>query len=124
MHYQAPPNAEAKLIRCTRGAICDVIVDLRPESPTRSRHMMVELSAENRLMLYVPELFAHGFQTLADDTEVFYQMSEFHAPENARGFRWDDPSFAIRLPLAVTVISDRDRGYPDYAPSGTADERQ
>ena len=114
MHYQVAPNAEAKLIRCTQGAICDVIVDLRPDSPSRGRHVAVELSAANRLMLFVPEDFAHGFQTLADDTEVFYQMSAFYAAESARGFRWDDPTFGIRLPLEVAVVSGRDRSYPDY----------
>jgi dTDP-4-dehydrorhamnose 3,5-epimerase len=114
MHYQEAPHEEAKLVRCTKGAICDVIVDLRPASSTYRRHLSVNLSAGNRTMLYVPEGFAHGFITLEDDTEVFYQMSEFHAPDSARGFRWNDPSFGIRLPIEVTVISERDRAYPDY----------
>ena len=114
MHYQEAPHEEAKLVRCTMGSICDVIVDLRPDSPTFREHVTVTLSAENRKMLYVPEKFAHGFLTLEDNTEVFYQMSEFHAPESARGFRWNDPSFAIRLPLGIVVISERDRSYPDF----------
>jgi dTDP-4-dehydrorhamnose 3,5-epimerase len=114
MHYQEAPHEEAKLVRCTMGSICDVIVDLRPGSPTFKEHLTVILSAENRKMLYIPEKFAHGFLTLEDNTEVFYQMSEFHAPESARGFRWNDPYFGIRLPLEVAVISERDRDYPDF----------
>jgi dTDP-4-dehydrorhamnose 3,5-epimerase len=114
MHYQEAPYAEAKLVRCTMGSICDVIVDLRADSPTFRRHVTVTLSAENRKMLYIPEGFAHGFLTLEDNTEVFYQMSEFYAPESARGFRWDDPYFGIRLPLEVAVVSERDRNYPDF----------
>ena len=114
MHYQAAPHEEAKLVRCTMGSICDVIVDLRPDSSTFKEHLTVTLSAENRKMLYVPEKFAHGFLTLEDETEVFYQMSEFYAPESARGFRWNDPSFGIRLPIEVAVISERDRDYPDF----------
>lgn len=114
MHYQAAPHEEAKLVRCTKGAICDVIVDLRPGSATYGKHMSVDITAENRTMLYVPEGFAHGFITLEDNTEVFYQMSEFFAPESAKGFRWNDPAFGIRLPIEVTAISARDRDYPDY----------
>lgn len=114
MHYQESPREEAKLVRCTTGAICDVIVDLRPDSSTFKKHLAVTLSAENRRMLYVPEKFAHGFITLEDDSEVFYQMSEFYSPESERGFRWDDPFFDIRLPLEVSVISERDRDYPDF----------
>jgi dTDP-4-dehydrorhamnose 3,5-epimerase len=114
MHYQAAPNEETKLVRCTAGAICDVIVDLRRDSPTFRQHLTMMLSAKNRRMLYIPEGFAHGFVTLEDDTEVFYQMSEFYSPESACGFRWNDPSFAIRLPLEVTVISRRDQSYPDF----------
>ena len=114
MHYQVAPYEEAKLIRCTMGSICDVIVDLRPGSPTFRQHVAVTLSAGNRKMLYVPEKFAHGFVTLEDDTEVFYQMSEFYSQESARGFRWNDPQFGIRLPVEVTVISERDAGYPDF----------
>ena len=115
MHYQLAPNAEAKLVRCATGAIWDVIVDLRPGSRTYGRHLGVELSARNRRMLHIPESFAHGFLTLEDDTEVCYQMSEFHDPDSARGFRWNDPSFAIELPIPVAVIAERDRDYPDYA---------
>jgi dTDP-4-dehydrorhamnose 3,5-epimerase len=116
MHYQEAPYEEAKLVRCTMGAICDVIVDLRPDSPTYREHLTVTLSAQNRKMLYIPEKFAHGFVTLEDNVEVFYQMSEFYAAESARGFRWNDPFFAIRLPLEVAVISERDAGYPDFRP--------
>lgn len=114
MHYQEAPHEEAKLIRCTMGSICDVIVDLRPDSPTFKQHLTVMLSAKNRKMLYIPERFAHGFITLEDNTEVFYQMSEFYAPQSARGFRWNDPLFGIQLPLKVAVISERDRDYPDF----------
>ena len=114
MHYQIAPFEEAKLVRCTMGAIYDVIVDLRPSSPTFKRHLGVTLSADNRSMLYIPEGFLHGFLTLEDNTEVFYQMSEFHAPDHARGFRWNDPAFGIKLPSDVKVISDRDRNYPDF----------
>jgi dTDP-4-dehydrorhamnose 3,5-epimerase len=115
MHYQAAPHEEAKLVRCTRGAIYDVVVDLRPESPTFKRYVTVVLTAENHKMLYVPEGFAHGFQTLEDDTEIFYQMSEFYAPEYARGFRWNDPTFGVQWPLAERIISDRDQSYLDFA---------
>jgi len=113
LHYQDAPYEEAKLVRCTSGAIYDVIVDLRPDSPTFKEHVAVVLSAENRRMLYIPERFAHGFIALENGTEVFYQMSEFYSAESARGFRWNDPSFGIRLPLEVVVISQRDRSYPD-----------
>lgn len=111
LHWQAAPQAEAKLVRCTRGAIWDVIVDVREGSPTHHRWHAVELSAANRRALYVPEGFAHGFQTLADDSEVFYQMSTFHAPECARGLRWDDPALAIAWPLAEPIVSARDRAF-------------
>lgn len=116
MHYQIEPHAEAKLIRCTRGIIYDVIVDLRPVSSAYCKWQGVELSAENRRMLYVPPGVAHGFLTLADDCEVLYQISEFHSPEHARGVRWNDPAFDIRWPAAAHMISARDRGYPDFAP--------
>jgi dTDP-4-dehydrorhamnose 3,5-epimerase len=115
MHFQAAPVQEAKLVRCTAGAIHDVIIDLRRESPTYCRWFGVELSARNRRALFVPEGFAHGFQTLVDDAEVLYQMSEFHHPELARGLRWDDRRFAIRWPLADPILSARDRGYADFA---------
>jgi dTDP-4-dehydrorhamnose 3,5-epimerase len=115
LHYQAAPHEEAKLVRCTRGAIFDVMLDLRPTSSTFMRHLAVRLDAENRLALYVPEGCAHGFQTLADDTEVFYQMSAPHVPEAARGVRWNDPAFDIRWPPAERVMTDRDRAYPDFS---------
>jgi dTDP-4-dehydrorhamnose 3,5-epimerase len=108
MHFQAPPAGETKLVRCARGAIHDVVVDLRPRSATYRQHFVVELSLENRRALFVPELFAHGFQTLTDDADVEYQMNEFHTPDAARGFRYDDPAFAIRWPLPVSVISPKD----------------
>jgi dTDP-4-dehydrorhamnose 3,5-epimerase len=114
LHYQASPHREAKLIRCTRGAIHDVILDLRPDSPAFKRHTAVVLDAESRRMLYVPEGFAHGFQTLEDDTEVFYQMSAAHAPDHARGVRWNDPAFGIQWPEAERTISERDQRYPDF----------
>jgi dTDP-4-dehydrorhamnose 3,5-epimerase len=116
MHFQAPPHEEAKLVRCTAGAIFDVAVDLRPGSPTFTRWVGRELSAANRLALYVPEGCAHGFVTLADDTEVAYVISARYAPESARGVRWDDPSFAIDWPIEVEVINQRDRSYPDFVP--------
>lgn len=114
LHFQRPPHAEAKLVRCTAGAVYGVIVDLRPVSPSFRKHFAVELSAHNRKMLYVPEGLAYGFQTLQDDTEVFYQMSALFAPEAADGLRWNDPAFEIAWPLAVTVISERDRSFPDF----------
>ena len=118
MHYQTPPDAEAKLIRCSRGALYDVVVDLREDAPTFRQWVGIELRAEPgrpSRMVYVPEGFAHGFLTLEDDTEVFYQMSAFYAPDAARGFRWNDPAFGIEWPEPVRVISDRDRLYPDFA---------
>jgi dTDP-4-dehydrorhamnose 3,5-epimerase len=115
MHWQAPPSAEAKLVRVVRGAICDVIVDLRQESTTYLQHIAVDLTAENGLALFIPEGFAHGFQTLADDTEVFYQMSEFFAPEHARGARWDDPAFGLRWPLPISIMNERDQSWPVFA---------
>lgn len=114
MHYQLAPHEETKLVRCTRGAIYDVIVDLRPASPTYARWVGVELTAENYRMLYVPENFAHGFQTLEDDTEVTYQVSQFYAPGSESGIRWDDPAFSIEWPIEVRVISDKDKRWPDY----------
>lgn len=114
MHYQAAPCQEAKLVRCIRGAIYDVVVDLRPQSPAFKTWIAVVLSAANRRMLYVPEGCAHGFLTLEDETEVFYQMSEFYNPEAARGVRWNDSAFQISWPGPVEVISERDRNYPDF----------
>ncbi len=120
MHYQVKPHEEAKLVRCTMGAIYDVIIDLRPDSPAFKKWMAVELTADNRRMLYVPEGFAHGFQTLEDNTEVFYQMSEFYAPECARGIRWNDPAIGIRWPSGELIISSRDQSYPDFTSSDYA----
>ncbi len=114
MHYQSEPHAEAKLVQCVRGALYDVIIDLRPGSDTYCRWVGVELSGLNRRLLYVPEGFAHGFQTLEDDTAVYYQISEFYAPQSARGVRWNDPAFGIDWPLSDPVISDKDRQLPDY----------
>ena len=114
MHWQAAPHQEAKLVRCSHGAIYDMIVDLRPDSPTFGEHVGVELTAGNRRMLYVPEGFAHGFLTLEDDTEVFYQMSEFYEPDAARGLRHDDPALGIDWPAEVRVVSERDRSWPDW----------
>lgn len=114
MHYQAAPYEEAKLVHCTCGAIYDIIVDLRPDSATFKHYFGVTLSAAAHNMLYIPEGFAHGFLTLEDNTEVFYQMSEFYAPDYARGFRWNDPAFNIEWPAPVQVISERDATYPDF----------
>lgn len=114
MHFQAPPYEEVKMVRCTRGTIYDVIVDLRPSSPGFRRWFGIELSAENRRMLYIPEGMAHGFLTRAPDTEVTYQMSRAYVAEAARGVRWNDPAFGIEWPGPVEVISERDRSYADY----------
>lgn len=115
VHYQLPPRQEVKLVRCTMGALFDVILDLRPASPTYRRWMSVELTAANHRMVYVPEGCAHGYQALVNDTEMYYQTSEFYAPELARGVRYDDPAFDIRWPLPVTSISAADGSWPDYA---------
>lgn len=113
LHYQAPPYEETKLVRCTMGAIYDVIADLRRDSPSFGQWVAVELTADNRRMLYVPAGFAHGFQTLADNTEVFYQMSEFYCPEYAKGVRWDDPALGIEWPpTSERSISSNDQGLP------------
>jgi len=114
MHFQVAPCREAKLVRCTRGWIADVVVDLRPESPTYKRWEAFQLSDQNGTALYIPEGFAHGFQTLADDTEVYYQMSEFHSEEHARGLRWNDPAFGINWPLPDPILSPKDAAYPDF----------
>jgi dTDP-4-dehydrorhamnose 3,5-epimerase len=114
MHFQQAPYAEAKLIRCTKGAIYDVAVDLRPSSPTFMQWTALILTEANREMMYVPEGCAHGFLTVEDESEVFYQMSEFYAPEAARGFRWDDPAFDIVWPEKVEVIASKDATYPDF----------
>lgn len=113
MHYQASPHEETKLVRCTRGAIYDVLLDLRPNSPTFKQWVSAELTGENQRMVYIPEGVAHGFQTLQDETEVFYQMSEFYNPEAARGVRWDDPSFAVQWPNKPLIVSRKDASYPD-----------
>jgi len=118
LHYQVPPAAETKIVRCTRGSLYDVIVDLRLDSPTFLRHVGIVLTADNRRMLYVPTGFAHGFQTLEDETEILYQISEFWAPEHARGIRWDDPLFGISWPVDERTIIERDLRYPDFRPTG------
>jgi dTDP-4-dehydrorhamnose 3,5-epimerase len=114
MHYQEPPHDEAKFVRCTRGAIFDVIVDLRAGSPTHGQWLGVELSAENSLMLYAPEGFAHGYQTLSDDAEMYYMTSSYYAAAAARGVRYNEPAFAIAWPLPVAAISEADATWPDY----------
>jgi dTDP-4-dehydrorhamnose 3,5-epimerase len=114
LHYQVSPCEEAKLVRCTMGAIFDVIVDLRPESPTFKHYFADILSAGNRKMLFIPEGFAHGLLTLQDDSEVLYQMSDFYSLDHAKGARWNDPAFGIQWPDEVLVVSERDRGYPDF----------
>jgi dTDP-4-dehydrorhamnose 3,5-epimerase len=111
LHYQQPPSSEVKLVRCVAGSLWDVIVDLRPGSPTYLQHLGIELTARNRRALYIPEMFAHGFQSLEDGTEVFYQMSEYYTPEAAQGLRYDDPRLGIRWPLALTSISDKDQAW-------------
>jgi dTDP-4-dehydrorhamnose 3,5-epimerase len=114
LHYQASPYEEATLIRCTRGAIYDVIIDLRPGSSTFNYHVAVVLSAQNYNMLYIPEGLAHGFHTLENTPEIFYHMSLFYAPAYGQGVRWDDPAFKIPWPDAERIISERDRNYPDF----------
>lgn len=112
MHYQRAPSREGKLVRCTAGAIWDVVLDLRPDSPTYLRWEAAELTASNRRALYIPPGLAHGFQTLADDTEVFYQMTDMYAPDLADGVRWNDPAFGIDWPVADPILSERDAAYP------------
>ena len=112
LHYQIPPHAEAKLVRCTKGSLFDVIVDLRKASPTFLRWFAIELTAANHRMLYIPNLFAHGFQTLEDDTEIFYQMSEFYEPAASKGLRWNDPKLSINWPAADRTMSQKDQAYP------------
>lgn len=116
MHFQAAPREEPKLVRCTQGAILDVIVDLRRDSPTHRRWFAIELSADNHRALYIPPGLAHGFQTLADASEILYQMAERYVPDLARGVRWNDPAFGIAWPIADPFMSERDATYPDYAP--------
>jgi dTDP-4-dehydrorhamnose 3,5-epimerase len=114
MHYQLPPKSEVKLVRCIRGALWDVILDLRPDSPTRGRSFGAELNAENRLMMYVPRGFAHAILTLTDDAEALYLVSEFYAPQQERGIRWNDPTFNIEWPIKPTEISPKDAEWPDF----------
>jgi dTDP-4-dehydrorhamnose 3,5-epimerase len=116
LHYQAAPYGQAKLVRCTRGAVFDVAVDLRPASPTFKQWVGVELSDENRSMLYVPADCAHGYQTLVDDSEVFYMVSTPYAPESGRGFRWNDPAFGIEWrEVGARILIERDQEYPDFS---------
>ena len=116
LHFQRPPHAEIKLIRCTRGAVFDVIVDLRPASPTYCQWVGIDLTEENGRMIYVPEGFAHGYQTLVDSSETFYQVSAAYAPEAEGGVRWDDPAFAIAWPeVENRIMNERDRSWPDFA---------
>lgn len=115
MHFQAAPHSEVKVVDCVKGAIWDVIIDIRPDSPTYRKWQGFELTAENRRQLYIPAGFAHGFQTLSDNTEVHYLISAFYEPSAARGLRYDDPSFAIRWPLPIAVISAKDLAWPDFA---------
>ena len=114
MHFQRAPHQETKLVRCTKGAICDVIIDLRPASPTYKKWIGVELTADNYKMLYVPEDFAHGFITLTDDTEVTYQVTQFYTPGAEGGIRWDDPAFNIQWPIAPSVVSGKDAVWDDF----------
>ncbi|MDT4898864.1 MAG: dTDP-4-dehydrorhamnose 3,5-epimerase [Acidobacteriota bacterium] len=114
MHYQAAPHAQAKIVRCTMGAVYDVIIDLRPTSETFKQWVGMELTAENRRMLYIPEGFAHGFQTLCDNSEVFYQMSSYYAPESAGSVRWNDPAFGIEWPEDERIMIARDKEHPDF----------
>jgi dTDP-4-dehydrorhamnose 3,5-epimerase len=115
MHFQYPPAAETKLVRCTRGAILDIIVDLRPESPTYLQHVAVELTEDNMCALYVPERFAHGYQALRDDTDTSYQVGEFYTPSTEGGLRHDDPRLGLKWPLPVTVISKKDQEFRSYS---------
>lgn len=121
MHYQVPPASEPKFIRCIRGAIHDVIVDLRPDSPTYLQHVGVDLTADNRRALFVPELFAHGFMTLTDDAEVLYLVGEFYTPGHERGIRHDDPALGIDWPRSVEVVSAKDAAWPDFDPAHPLD---
>ena len=116
MHFQLPPHEEGKLVRCTSGAIYDVIIDLRRDSPTYCQWTQVELSRNNGRALYVPPGFAHGFQTLTDETDVSYQMTEFFVPGASAGVRWNDPAFGIDWPFGDPILSDKDANYPDYRP--------
>jgi dTDP-4-dehydrorhamnose 3,5-epimerase len=114
MHYQAQPRSESKLVRCTAGAIYDVLLDLRPESPTFRRWISIELTSANRKAVYIPSGFAHGFQSLSDHSEVFYQISESYLSDFSRGVRWNDPAFGIKWPIQTAILSERDRSFPDF----------
>lgn len=116
IHYQLPPKGEDKTFRCVRGALFDVVLDLRPDSPTFMRHFTVELTAENRTMIHVPQGCANSFMTLADDTEIFYFTSEFYSPQHERGIRYNDPALGIRWPMEPVIISDKDKSHPDFKP--------
>jgi dTDP-4-dehydrorhamnose 3,5-epimerase len=117
MHYQLAPKAETKMVRCIRGALYDLILDLRKDSPTFGKSFGAELTADNRRMMYVPKGFAHGFITLADDTEALYLVDEFYSPENERGLRYDDPEFHLEWPAEPTIVSEKDKGHPIYDPA-------
>jgi dTDP-4-dehydrorhamnose 3,5-epimerase len=116
MHYQLPPSAEVKVVRCIKGSLFDVILDLRPDSPTFGKSFGAELNAENRRMMYVPQGFAHGFVTLEDDTEALYLVSALYAPTLERGIRFDDPTFSIQWPIAASEVSEKDNNWPDFDP--------
>jgi dTDP-4-dehydrorhamnose 3,5-epimerase len=116
MHFQWPPSVEGKLVRCIRGRLFDVLIDLRPDSPTYLRHESLLLDQDNRDAVYIPNGVAHGFQTVADETEILYQMTDVYVPELQSGVRWNDPTFGVRWPLDDIVISDRDAAYPDFEP--------
>ncbi len=126
LHYQVAPASESKLIRCIRGALYDVIIDLRPESPTFMHHVGVELSAENRRGFYIPPMCAHGYQTLSDDAELLYQTGEFYSPMHERGLRYNDPALKLKWPLPVTAISDKDANWPligqEHGPPAVSEE--
>jgi len=123
LHYQLPPSAEVKVVRCLRGALFDVVLDLRPDSPTYGKWFGAELNAENRTMMYVPEGCAHGFVTLADATEALYLVSQFYGPDEERGVRFNDPRFAVEWPVAPIEVSDKDRAWPDFDPTFHGVER-
>ena len=118
LHYQSAPHEEVKLVRCTVGTIYDVIVDLRPESPTYRQHIGITLSADNRRAVYIPKCCAHGFLTLQDDSQVSYHMSEFYEPASSRGIRWDDPMLNIKWPEPILIVSDKDRMWPSFSLNG------
>jgi len=125
LHYQIAPHEEVKLVRCTRGAIYDVIIDLRPKSPTYKQWLATNLTADNCKMIYIPGGFAHGYQILMDDTEVFYQVGQFYAPEYERGIRWNDPGFAVDWPInSPLILSEKDKRWPDFSfPDSNSSEK-